>query len=410
MAFKNSNVKDTYLLTTEVENLYINESMIDAPSDYVKVYLYSLYASNYNKDATIHTISSILKMDISEIDKALTYWEELGLLKKISNGNDRYDYDIMFVSQRDLLYGNVVEQKIEVNELIDLSLKDIFDFLEAKLRRPLSSKEVEEVKDWKLELKQNKDVIVKAIEYCIENGKENVNYMSKVLLTWTKLNLKTVEEIEEHIISVSERQNDYKKILKSLGLNRYATDMEKELIDNWFDNLGFNMERIMEACSKTISTSNPNLKYVNKILENWAEDARIYNRDVNKKVTVSVKTVNEYLAYLREKASLERENRKKEVYNKVPKIAELDIEITSLQREVTSKILKGVDVSGLKKRIDDNQSLRAALLTENNYPIDYLDIKYTCEKCKDTGIDENGIRCSCFNGRFDEAEVWQKKK
>ena len=53
---------------------------------------------------------------------------------------------------------------------------------------------------------------------------------------------------------------------------------------------------------------------------------------------------------------------------------------------------------------------RAVLLTENNFTVDYTDIKYSCKKCGDTGIDENGSRCVCVKERIGEAELWQKEK
>ena len=42
MSFNREKIKDFYLLTTDVENIFINEYMTAAPGDYVKVYLYGL--------------------------------------------------------------------------------------------------------------------------------------------------------------------------------------------------------------------------------------------------------------------------------------------------------------------------------------------------------------------------------
>ena len=40
---------------------------------------------------------------------------------------------------------------------------------------------------------------------------------------------------------------------------------------------------------------------------------------------------------------------------------------------------------------------------------DYNKPVYECEKCSDTGFDENGARCSCVRQRTGEAEIWQKR-
>ena len=39
MRFTKSKTRDYYLLTTNIENVYINEYMAEAPGDYVKAYL-----------------------------------------------------------------------------------------------------------------------------------------------------------------------------------------------------------------------------------------------------------------------------------------------------------------------------------------------------------------------------------
>ena len=44
-------------------------------------------------------------------------------------------------------------------------------------------------------------------------------------------------------------------------------------MDSWFDEMGFKMDKVLEACSMTAGISNPNLKYVNSILDNWRKEA-----------------------------------------------------------------------------------------------------------------------------------------
>ena len=68
------------------------------------------------------------------------------------------------------------------------------------------------------------------------------------------------------------------------------------------------------------------------------------------------------------------------------------------------------EIDSVKKEIRNLEKDRAILLTENNYALDYTDIKYLCSKCSDTGIDENGQRCSCVKDRMGEAELWQNGK
>lgn len=112
--------------------------------------------------------------------------------------------------------------------------------------------------------------------------------------------------------------------------------------------------------------------------------------------------LNEYEA-LQEAAKSEQKRRQTEIYNKFPRIKAIDDEISRIGIGIASSILKGVDIDSLiseeKRRITDLKMEKAEILSENKYPIDYLDIKYRCSKCRDTGYIGNK-KCSCFRQKL----------
>ena len=174
------------------------------------------------------------------------------------------------------------------------------------------------------------------------------------------------------------------------------------------------MDRVLEACEKTAGISNPNINYVNKVLENWSNDAKKKGNDVNKKNTVNQSVLNQYFEFLREKAEREAAERKAEVYAKLPFIEEIDEEIKRLSSKLSKTLILGTgnneEGKNIKKEMDRLAADRAVALTENNYEMDYTDIRYACEKCNDTGITDIGEKCNCIKQRIEEAEVWQKKR
>ena len=192
-------------------------------------------------------------------------------------------------------------------------------------------------------------------------------------------------------------------------MTRGVTRAEKEIIDRWFDEMGFNEERVADACCKGSFISNPNIRYVNGILEKWYEEAKNEGRSVNSKVTVTQAVLNKYYEYLRRKAEEEAEERKHEVYSRLPRIEEIDHQLIELGKKMSRSVLGG----DLKARNEAKRLLnlleeeRAVLLTENNFREDYTDIKYSCSQCNDTGLTEDGQRCSCAKQRIGEAEIWQ---
>ncbi|EOD01846.1 ATP-binding protein [Caldisalinibacter kiritimatiensis] len=103
----------------------------------------------------------------------------------------------------------------------------------------------------------------------------------------------------------------------------------------------------------------------------------------------------------RDKAIQEQKQRQKEVYTKVPRIKEIDEEISKTGLLISKQILLNPNtykenVEKIKAKMEELKREKAILMTENNIPLEYLDINYECNKCKDTGFLENGNKCSCL--------------
>ena len=230
---------------------------------------------------------------------------------------------------------------------------------------------------------------------------------------WASDGLATVDQVNERLQELDEKYYKYRRVLKALGFTRNATEAEREMMDAWFDQMGYTMERVLEACNKTAGISSPNFNYVNKVLENWRNEADSKGVDVNKTIVVTQGVLNQYYDYLREKAEKEAEQKKREIYEKIPRIKEIDEEIRKMSSQLSKALIMGSSENESKRInsvMDELAAERAVILTENNFEMDYTDIKYACEKCNDTGITDLGERCSCIKQRTEEAEIWVKKK
>ena len=417
MNFNRGKIRDFYLLTTDVENMFINEYLPQAPGEYVKVYLYGLLYAQLGTEMTHGTMACQLGISEKTLADAWDYWQQMGVIKKTSTGTGLLDFDIEYINLREGMYGNITASESSRKEhtcsLHNPEIKKLFDDVERIMGRPVSAQENAEIASWIKGEGATSELVRMAFEYCCERGKANVKYVGKVVLQWHSQGLTREEEIREYINNLDERQSIYKRVLSSLGLNRNATEAERKMISHWIDDLKFNTERILAACDKTISMANPSLRYVNKVLENWAKEAEEQGKDVNQKVTVTQAVLNKYFDYLREEAEKAAEKKREEVYEQIPRIKELDEEL----KKLGSKLSRGVLTGMSRQHMDETRRLmklleeeRAVLLTENNFTIDYTDIKYSCDKCSDTGIDEKGNRCACAKERIGEAELWQKKR
>ena len=416
MNFKTERIKDFYLLATEVENIFINEYLPQAPGDYVKVYLYALLYAKQQTEITHHGLAVQLGLKDSDVDLAWQYWERMGVVKREMRSDAELDYGITFVNLRELMYAGSLETPQKASKSSDAlcedALREIFDFVENLKGQPVSPKEMQEIASWHSEMPAGPGLIQKAFEHCYEKKKTQLKYIGAVIREWAKKGITTAEQADEYIEETSRRYGDYKRILNSLGVvGRMATDGERKIIDKWFDEMGFSLERILDACQKTVGIQNPNVNYVNKILENWQKEAASFGRDVNRKTTVSQTDLNSYYDFLRHDAERKAQEAKSEVYEKLPRIEEIDESLKDLGSRLSRAVLSGSeDLEEIKKLTTLLEQERAVLLTENNFPLDFTDVKYLCNECHDTGVNDAGRRCTCVRDRIGDAELWLNAK
>lgn len=97
--------------------------------------------------------------------------------------------------------------------------------------------------------------------------------------------------------------------------------------------------------------------------------------------------------------------RREEIYEKLPRIRQIDENISSYSLSHTERLLSLQEsdpgeehpeiLDGLRDRLDALRQEKEALLKEAGYPADYLDMPCTCPDCKDTGY-IGRQKCHCF--------------
>ena len=137
---------------------------------------------------------------------------------------------------------------------------------------------------------------------------------------------------------------------------------------------------------------------MNKVLQSWKQEGKTEKTSSDK---LTAREIMEYYDLLRKKEEEEAEHRRQEVYARVPKIREIEDQITALNSELSRIIIsdtidKKKAGEKIRQEMDNLNMEKAFLLTENEYELDYMDIQYTCPQCKDTGMLETGEKCQCY--------------
>ena len=91
------------------------------------------------------------------------------------------------------------------------------------------------------------------------------------------------------------------------------------------------------------------------------------------------------------------EARKKEVYERIPEIKEIEDAISGLSVSQAKKLLAGDTsaLASLKEEIGILISCKEKLIADAGFASDYLEPVYECPDCKDTGY-INDQKCHCF--------------
>ena len=405
MAFRREVISDLYLLVTSVENMFLNEYIATSPGNFVKVYLIGLMYLNTGAEITNAGIANNLGIEEEDVLKAWNYWENQGIIKKHFTGeHDRLSYDVEFLSLKEQLYGSKASKPSQAPEgrvsMADKEIQDMIITIEKILGGTMNGTEVNEIISWINDYHTSPDVIIYAYKYSVRNKKKNVKYIEAVIRNWAEEGLCDVESIEKKLSENDMKRRWHKRVFQALGFNRNATEAERKIMNTWFEDMGFSMERVLEACQKTTGISTPNINYVNKVLCNWKEEEN-NPKAVSKNNSVTVGEVNKYYELLRKVESEKAERSKQEVYRKVPRIKEIEDELNSSAAEMTKLIIsdrvdKQEAMNALKEQTESLNIEEAFLLTDNGFQLDYMDVKYQCDLCQDTGMLETGERCQCF--------------
>ncbi len=264
-----------------IENLFISDFMPSASGTYVKVYLLGLMFSRSENDAyrlDNKSLASMLGLPIQDVIEAWAYWESQGIVKRHPH-EDQNHFDVEFLSLRALYIQNNYTSKSEAKAVQKESLfkkrNDIYATLSKNVEQivghPLSYAEYKALGDFYDHYYSDATIIERAVSICYkERNIRSMKAVKALLESWTKASLSTIESIEAYNSALDKRFKIYKEVLKHLGLSfRMANEAEKQMIDLWIDQYGFEPETIYAfLIFFAKKNSNLNLNYLQKAFEN----------------------------------------------------------------------------------------------------------------------------------------------
>ena len=278
---------------TLLPNDFIDNYMIDANGEFVKVYLFLLrHLDDPCSSITISTIADCLNNTENDILRAFRYWESTGLLCVERDADGRITGLEMQKTARpgrtsvaEPAADTPQETTAPVRKTpaaprtkakavpIDSfraqkEIKSLLFIAEQYLGKTLTHTEMETITYFYDTLHMSADLIEYLLESCVENGHKSMHYIQKVAFSWAEAGIETISQAKEQSALYS--RNCY-TVLNAFGIkNRGPAASELTYIKKWAEEYGFAPDIIEEACRRTIAaTHQPSFEYADKILTKW---------------------------------------------------------------------------------------------------------------------------------------------
>ena len=213
---------------TPVENIFIDEFMVHAPGDYVKVYLYGLkLCYGHGENMSVEAIASAVSLDASVVHAAFAHWQRQGIVKVLHDGSVEYFNVQHLLYTGALKPGTLLNRYEELNQELSLLFGS----------RMLTPQEYDRIYDWIEVYRLPREVVPEVIRYGIEKHARKqrvpITYLEAIAKAWAEEGVATKEAAALKGRQELSRKAGIHKVMNALGQRREPTIYELELFEKW---------------------------------------------------------------------------------------------------------------------------------------------------------------------------------
>ena len=256
---------------TNLPDIFFTEYFSQASSDSIKVYLYLLFLSKYNKDVKINDLSKKLELPLKSIQDSIKYWESEGLLIRKTTGYELAN--IQEIEQRKLYNPKVTlsPKEIKENSKNQYRAKAIENINNEFFQGVMSPSWYGDINLWFSKYSFDEEVMIALFNYCYERSALHKNYVQTVAEAWSNNNIKTFADLDKYYEKQECIAKISKEISKKLRISRQLSQYELAYVEKWIIDFGYNFNIIEIALKKTTSKTNPSFDYIDKLISSWHE-------------------------------------------------------------------------------------------------------------------------------------------
>ena len=275
------NEKSLIFSSTEIPDVFFTEYMCEANGDYIKVYLCMVFLSKFDKDIKLNDLSKKLNIPINNIQAALAFWEEKGVLTKKINGyilNDLQEIELHKLYSPNLTLSAEDVKKTEDSKYRAKAIECINNMYFQGIMSPAWYSDIDL---WFKKYEFEEQVMISLFDYCFNRSALHKNYVKAVADAWHKSNIKTYEDLEAYSAKQEKLAKLKKEIAKKLGRYNPLTQFEDAFIEKWVLDYNYDLKIINIALKKTTSKANPSFDYLDKLISDWHDRNLKTEEDVN---------------------------------------------------------------------------------------------------------------------------------
>ncbi len=252
---------------TSIENMFILEYLPSAPEGFLKPYLYArMLACHPELDGGAQDIARALRMDAETVERAFLYWEQQGLMQKMSDNPPEYQIRPVRLAAADATPAAEAPGHSErLNYIAELQALFGSDDL-------LHPAEYRYADDWLNVLGMDRDAAVFVVkrEKETSKAKKAASVFRKADKTMTSLadrGARSLAEVQRLLEFDGGVRGMAEAVLKRLSIFRSPTEDELKLVRKWAGEWKLTEAEVLAACEKTVKSRNPSLAYLDTVLD-----------------------------------------------------------------------------------------------------------------------------------------------
>ena len=247
---------------TVIPDIFFAEYLSQMPATSVKVYLYIIFLSKYEKDAKLNDLSKNLALPLKDINDAFTYLEENGFI--ISNLQEQ---TLNKLYKPNLTMSPEKVADIAKNKARAKIIEHINNTYFSGIMGPSWYNNID---IWLTKYNFDDQVLISLFDYCFRRSALNMKYVQTVAEAWGSNKIQTWEDLDSYYQKQDALVKIKKTIAKKLG-KQTLTQYEEAYIEKWLLDYGYNLNIIEIALKRSVYKSNPTFEYFNNIITNWHE-------------------------------------------------------------------------------------------------------------------------------------------